>query len=325
MLVRDNPTMRNFLRWAAILSISVCLFAQTGYAQSGGKTAATAPAERAQAGTVTKELADAYFQRMFGYEQGISVKVVGIQPSSIADLTEVTTIFSTPEGQQTGKWYVSKDLKHVIVGEVLPFGADPFAADRAKLSSAVSGPAKGPADSKMLIVEFADLECPACRDAAPTLAKLRSDFPRARFVFQSFPLPQHPWAAKAAAYLDCIGRENPDQAFAFIDAVFSHQSEIEDAVRKTDAEGKTSVDDAALTDRLHQYTSEAGADPARMQACADKPETSERILRSQMLGREVGVNSTPTLYLNGRRVASFNSSQYEALKGIVSFEAEQAK
>jgi protein-disulfide isomerase len=317
--------MRNFLRWSAVLVISVSWFAQTGYAQSGGKKDATAPAESAQAGVVTKELAEAFFQRMFGFEQGISVKVAGIQPSPIADLTEVTTVFSTPEGQQTGKWYVSKDLKHVIVGEVLPFGADPFAADRAKLASAVSGPAKGPADAKMLIVEFADLECPACRDAAPTMEKLRNDFPQARFVFQSFPLPQHLWATKAAAYLDCIGRENPDRAFAFIDSVFSHQKEIEDAVRKTDAAGKISVDDAALTERLHQYTSAAGADPSRIQACTGTPETSERILRSQMLGTEVGVNSTPTLYLNGRRITNFNSSQYEALKAVVSFEAEQAK
>ena len=85
------------------------------------------------------------------------------------------------------------------------------------------------------------------------------------------------------------------------------------------------MDEAAFTERLHQYTSEAGADPAKIQVCAEKPETSERILRSQTLGKEVGVNSTPTLYLNGRRVASFNSSQYEALKAIASFETEQAK
>jgi protein-disulfide isomerase len=240
-------------------------------------------------------------------------------------LTELTTVFNTPEGQQSSRWYVSRDLKHVLVGEVLPFGADPFAAERAKLHASISGPAKGPADAKMLIVEFADLECPACKDAAPTMEKLRMDFPQARFVFQSFPLPQHPWAAKAAAYLDCIGRENQDQAFAFIDTVFSHQKEIEDAVRKTDAAGKTTVDDAAITERLHQYTSEAGADPAKIQACAEKPETAERILRSQTLGKDVGVNSTPTLYLNGRRISSFNSSQYEALKAIAGFEAEQAK
>lgn len=312
--------MRNALKCSALLLISISLFAQS----DGKKSTATAPAAPA-ANAVTKESAQVYFQRMFGYEPGLDVKVVSIQPSPVADLTEVTTLFTTPEGQQATRWYVSKDQKHVLVGELLPYGADPFADERAKLASSVSGPAKGPANSKLLIVEFADLECPACKEAAPTMEKLRNDFPQARFVFQSFPLPQHPWAAKAAAYLDCIGRENPDQAYAFIDSVFSHQKEIEDAVRKTDAAGKTTIDDDAVTQQLHQYTSGAGADPAKIQACAEKPETSERILRSQALARDVGVNATPTLYFNGRRVANFNSSQYDALKAIATFESEQAK
>lgn len=312
--------MRKVLKCSAVLLISISLFAQ-----AGEKKSAPAPVAPSATNAVSKESAEAYFQRMFGYEPGLAVKVVNIQPSPIAELTEVTTVISTPQGQQATRWYVSRDQKHVLVGELLPFGTDPFADERAKLASSVSGPAKGPANSKFLIVEFADLECPACKDAAPALEKLRNDFPQARFVFQSFPLPQHPWAAKAAAYLDCIGRENPDQAFAFIDSVFSHQREIEDAVRKTDAQGKTTVDDTAVTERLHQYTTGAGADPAKVEACAAKPETSERILRSQALGRDVGVNSTPTLYLNGRRIANFNSSQYESLKAIASFEAEQAK
>ena len=315
--------MRNVLKCSAVLLFSIALFAQSGGKQSAAASSPAAPPSTTNG--VTKESAEAYFQRMFGYEPELAIKVVNIQPSPIAELTELTTVFSTPEGQQSTRWYVSSDLKHVLVGELLPFGADPFAADRAKLQSSTSGPAKGPANAKMLIVEFADLECPACKDAAATMEKLRNDFPQARFVFQSFPLPQHPWAAKAAAYLDCIGRENPDQAYAFIDSVFSHQKEIEDAVRKTDAAGKTTVDDAAVTERLHQFTSGAGGDPVKVQACAEKPETSERILRSQTLGKEVGVNSTPTLYFNGRRIANFNSSQYEALKAIASFEAEQAK
>jgi protein-disulfide isomerase len=324
MTAKDNDTMRNVLKCSAVLLISISLLAQ-----AGGKKPSTAPGDAARAqpaaGGVTRELAEAYFQRMFGYEPEISIKVVSIEPSAIADLSEVTTVFITPQGQQAQKWYVSKDLTHVIVGEMLPFGADPFAPERTKLAGSVFGPAKGPADAKMVMVEFADLECPACREAAPLLEKLRNDFPQARFVFQSFPLPQHPWAAKAASFLDCIGRANQDQAFAFIDSVFSHQKEMEEAVRKTDAAGKTTVDEAAVTEQLRQYASTAGADPAKVEACAATPETSERILRSQLLGKAVGVTSTPTLFLNGRRVANFASAQYEALKGVADYEAAQAK
>jgi len=309
--------------YAAVLLISIALIAETG-----GKNVAAKPADvaQAQAGATapSMELAEAFFKRMFGYNSGIDVKVVNIGASPIAELSEVSIVFSTPEGQQSAKWYVSKDLQHVIVGEVLPFGADPFAPERAKLAGSVFGPTKGPADAKMLIVEFADLECPACKEAAPLMAKLREDFPQARFVFQSFPLPQHPWAVRASSYLDCIARENQDRAFAFIEAVFTHQKETEDAVRKTDASGKATVDDAAVAERLRQHAAMAGAEPVKTEACAATPATAERIVRSQELGKSVGVTGTPTLFLNGRRVGSPTAAQYEALKGVVSFEAEQA-
>ena len=116
----------------------------------------------------------------------------------------------------------------------------------------------------------------------------------------------------------------PDQAFTFIDAVFTHQKEIEDAVRKTDASGKTTVDDAAVAERLRQYTAAAGADTAKIEACAATQETSERITRSELLGKDVVVTSTPTVFLNGRRIGSPRADQYEALKGLVTYEAEQA-
>jgi protein-disulfide isomerase len=311
--------MRKVLKCSAVVLLSLSLFAQSG----GNKTAPPHAAQSKPAG-LTRELAEAYFQRMFGYETDLSVKVLSIEPSPIAGLTTVTTLFNTPQGPQLGKWYVSQDLKHVIVGEVLPFGADPFAADREKLASEVSGPSKGPADAKMLIVEFADLECPACREAAPMMDKLREDFPQARFVFQNFPLPQHPWAEEAAGYVDCMGRENSDQAFTFIDSVYSHQREIEEAVRKTDASGKPTVEDAAITAQLREYAKEAGADPDKIQACAATEKTSERVLRSELLGKAMEVPSTPTLFINGRRVSNFASAQYDALKNIASFEASQA-
>ena len=144
-------------------------------------------------------------------------------------------------------------------------------------------------------------------------------------VFQSFPLSQlHPWATRASSYLDCISRSNQDQAFTFLDVVFSHQKEIEAAVRKTDAAGKTTVDDAAVTERLRHYAEMAGADAAATQSCAEAPGTAERIARSQLLGQVIGVTGTPTLFINGRRVGNPGAAQYEGLKSVVAFEAEQA-
>lgn len=314
--------MGNFRKYcvmgAAVLALTTAMTAETGAKK------VAADSQQASAGMPSKEMADAYFKRMFGYDPAVDVRVLKIEASPIAELTAVTAVMITPDGQQMGTWYVSHDLQHAIVGEMVPFGADPFAADRTKLAAGVSGVTKGPADSKMLIVEFADLECPACKASAPVMAKLREDFPQAKFIFQSFPLPQHLWAARASSYLDCIGRVNPDQAYTFIDSVFTHQKDIEDAVRKTDASGKATVDDAAVTEQLRHFAETAGADPAKTEACAATPETAERIARSQELGKALGVNSTPTVFLNGRRVASPREDQYDALKAVVEYESQEA-
>jgi len=321
--------MRKLMKCSAIMLLSASLFAQSGgnktTAKAASKPAAEATSTASPAGAPSKEMVEQYFKRVFGYDTNLQVKVISVSASPIAEMYDVTAVFATPEGQQGVHWYISNDLKHAIAGDLLPFGVDPFAGERTELAKTAFGATKGPADAKMVMVEFADLECPSCKDAAPTMEKLRTDFPQARFVFQSFPLSQmHPWAVRASSYLDCIVRSNQDQAFTFIDTVFTHQSEMETAVRKTDAAGKTTVDDAAVTERLRHYAEMAGADPAKTQACAENPETAERITRSVAVGQALGVTGTPTLFINGRRVGNPGGAQYEALKAVVNFETEQA-
>ena len=320
--------MRAFFCCSAVLLLSISMFSQgaaTKPALTGASTipASTVPANVLPAGAPTVETCEAYFKRMFGYDSNLTVKVVSIGVSQIPDMFEVVAMFSTGDGQQIGRWYVSKDLKHAVAGELLPFGADPFAADRAVLASSAFGASKGPADGKLLIVEFADLECPACREAAPLMEKLRDDFPQAHFIFQSFPLVAlHPWALRAASYLDCIERSTPEHAFTFIDAVFGHQKAIENDVRKTDAAGKTTVDDAAVTERLRHFSEWAGVDPAKTQACAESPATAERVNHSLQVGQSVNITGTPTIFVNGRRIGNPNPAQYEALRSVVAYEAE---
>jgi protein-disulfide isomerase len=316
-------SMHNVLKCSAVLLLSLSLFAQTAAKKPEAKPVTEATALPPSA--LTPELATEYFKRMFGYEPNLKIQVTSIGVSPIPELYEIVAIFVSPQGQQATHWYVSRDLRHVIPGDILPFGADPFGTERAALAKSAFGPSSGPADAKLLIVEFADLECPACKDAASIMQKLRTDFPQARFVFQSFPLAQlHPWAVRASSYLDCIARANQDQAATFIEAVFTHQTEIETAVRKTDPAGKTTIDDTAVTERLRHYAEMAGADAAKTQACAESPATAERIARSTALGNSIGVTGTPTLFINGRHLGNPGGAQYEGLKALVAFESDQA-
>ena len=313
--------MRNLLKCSVLL----LLFAASLLAQTAPAPAPSPVAQALPPGAPSQELLDAYFKRTFGYDTNLQVKVLGVKESPIAGLFDVTALLISPDGQQLGHWFVSNDGQHVVVGDILPFGADPYKSERDELAKSAFGPTKGPADAKMLIVEFADLECPACKEFAPNMAKLRADFPNARFIFQSLPLVQlHPWAKAASSYLDCIARANNDQAFVFMEAVFSHQKEIDSEVRRTDPAGKTEVVDALVNEQLGKYVEWAGADPAKVRACAELPATADRIAKSTAFAQSMGVTSTPTLFINGRRLANPGGVQYEALKAVAQFESEQA-
>ena len=78
----------------------------------------------------------------------------------------------------------------------------------------------------MTVVEFGDLQCPHCKEAQPTIEKLMAEEKNARLVFQNFPLPSHDWAAKAAAYGDCLGRTSSDAFWKFLASVYAAQTDI---------------------------------------------------------------------------------------------------
>jgi protein-disulfide isomerase len=320
--------MHKLVCWTAILLISATVSAQTkptsNVAKPGAKTvpsATPAPAPAAEP-LPTPEQMQAYFKRVFGYDQNLTFQVARVDPARIPHMADATVVVTTPEGRQITHWYVSSDQKWVVTGESFPFGADPYAENRELLNSRAFGPTKGPKDAKFTIVEFADLECPACRQAEPVLERLQQDFPNVKFVFQSFPLEMmHPWALTAAKYLDCMQRSNNEQAWTFLQAVYTHQPEIEQGVRMP-AGG---VDESAVSERMNRYVTMAGGDSTKIAACVANPDTAARVHKSSELGSELRVTGTPSLFVNGRMVQTINQQQYEALKGLVQFEIEQAK
>src|SRR6202043_884855 len=160
------------------------------------------------------------------------------------------------------------------------------------LNRGITRPERGPKDVPVTIVEFGDLQCPACKAAQPTIEKLVADEPNARFVFQNFPLDMHNWAAKGAVYADCVGRASNDAFWKFIAKTYETQS---DSTAENADEKLTAIADGVGV---------KGADIAR---CAAKPETKTRIDASLAFGKSMEVTSTPTLFLNGRRIGNVST------------------
>jgi protein-disulfide isomerase len=285
----------------AVLIIPVLLAAMAlGQAT---KPAASAAAPAAKSALPSEATIDSFLKHTFSYEPNLEWKILTIQPSEVPNVAFVVVGLKGPETQQQMmKFYVMPDEKWAIVGDVVPFGADPFAPARQELAKA-RGPARGPANSEITIVEFSDLECPSCKAAQPTVERLLTDMPNARFIFQNFPLTDlHPWAFKAATYADCVAQQSNDAFWKFVSSTYESQEQVtaENADQK-----------------LTALAQQAGVNGDQAAKCAALPATAARVRESQALGNAVNITGTPTLFVNGRKVQNVGGIPYEILKNLV--------
>jgi protein-disulfide isomerase len=296
-------------------SVGILLFVLFSFTFVSAQSSTPAPKKDGAAKPVladatlpSKEEVDAALKRTFGYDPAITWEIYDIRSSIIPGVPE---ILISVNKQTPNHIYLSPDHENAIIGNLIPFGLNPFASARTKLQAA-DGPAKGPQTPVISIIEFSDLECPHCKAAQPVLEKLVTDFPQVRYVFQQFPLPAslHPWAMKAAQYSDCSAHGDSKDAFwKFTDSVFENQGGI-----------------AAATadDKLKELATAAGLDAQQLATCAASPATEARIKKSLDLGQALEVNETPTVFINGRRVQSIASIPYDQLKNLVQFEIDHA-
>ncbi len=298
---------------------SVCILVLAGGLAMAQTKPASAPAPAkpaAQLGThATADLpseatVDSFLHQQFGYQTDLSWKISGIRPSPIPELAEVSVVLASPQGQQLTKFYVAQDGQHALVGEIIPFGAHPFDPAKQKLEKGITGPERGPKDAAVTIVEFGDLQCPACKAAQPTIEALVTAEPTARFVFQNFPLEMHNWAAKGAAYADCVGRASNDAFWKFVAKTYETQSDI--TAENAD-------------EKLTALAEGVGVKGSEIAACAVKPETKAHVEASIALGKSVDVTGTPTLFINGRKIGSLDPRMSDVYKALVDFAAKQGK
>ena len=269
----------------------------------------------------TVDTVNAFIKAQWGFDPNRIWRVEAIQATPAPGVSKVVVFVTEKTANakvQSTVFFVTPDGKHAIADSsgVLPFGEKPFAEARKKLQDGADGASRGAANKDLLLVEFADLQCPHCKDAQATMDQLAKDFPNARIVFQSFPLVElHPFAFKAAAYGYCITKQKNDAFFTFASAVFDAQSAL------TPETGDQTLKDAVT---------KAGLDPAAIDACAATQATKDAVNASIKLGQDVGVDQTPVLAVNGRllplsQVSNQPSSPftYEMLKTIISFQAVQ--
>lgn len=293
-----------------MLFVASGAFAQSAAGKPHAATSSSTSAAPSQGKTITlptHEQVDAAMRRTFGYDSSVTWQIYDIRPSRIPDVADILVAVNK---QQPIHLYWSAATQEAVAGDMMPFGPDPYARLRAKLQ-AVDGPARGPQQPTITIVDFSDLECPHCKAAQPILEKLAADFPQAKLVFQQFPLPAtlHPWAMKAALYADCAGKMDKDAFWKYIDTVFENQG---------------SIALATADDQLKGFAAPVGLDGSKLAACAAGPEAEGRVKKSMDLGQSLDINETPTVFINGRQVRGIATIPYDQLKSLVQFEIDHA-
>ena len=261
------------------------------------------------AATPTKEVINAFLQNSWGYDDTRIWQVQAVLKTPVEGISKVVVFVGDKTGKQKPaalQFFALPDGKHIIAGEdIIPFGEHPYAEYRAELQRRADGPYRGNASKELELVEFADFQCPHCKEAQANMDKLAVDFPKAHIVFENYPLPQHPAAAGAAAYGVCVTKQGGSDAFfTFASAVFEGQ------------DGLATSDGATLT--LNSAVTKAGLDPAKIAACASTPAAIATVDASVKLAKDVNINQTPTLVVNGRQIPANGS--YDTIKQIIQYQ-----
>ena len=240
--------------------------------------------------------AEAFIRNLFTWGPEYKLKLGPLGPAPSPDFYAVP-FQVTYEGKTEGAtFYISKDGKDFIRGEMFDTSANPFAANLAKLH--IDGePSKGPANAPVTIVEFADFECPHCREVHVALKSVEQKYPRIRLVYKDFPLSQiHPWAETAAIAARCAFQHSPQAFWKMHDLIFDSQDTI--------------TPDNAF-DRLVAYAGQIGLNAASFEACMASPGAKQAVDANRADGVALEIESTPTMFINGRRLVGGDADTFE--------------
>jgi protein-disulfide isomerase len=157
------------------------------------------------------------------------------------------------------------------------------------------GPARGPANAPVTIVEFADYECPYCVLAKKTVAEVVDSYPgKVRLVYRDYPLPNHSNAPKAAEAAHCAGDQG--KFWEMHDLLFTGGSSL-------------------VVGGVKGHARALGLDRAEFDLCLDAGAKAQVVEANRKAGEDLGVQGTPAFFINGRVLAG--AQPPEAFRAVI--------
>lgn len=160
----------------------------------------------------------------------------------------------------------------------------------------------GKKEAKVTMVEFGDFQCPACGAAHPIIKQVLADYkdnPEVNFVFRNFPLTSiHPNALASAEAAEAAGEQG--KYWEMHDMLYQKQNEWSSLPNPVDT--------------FVGYAGQLGLNTDQFRQSVVNEKYSSVIDADLADGGGLGVNSTPTLYINGKKLASY---QYDSMKAAI--------
>ena len=233
------------------------------------------------------------------YKVPPDLKVLVGAPTASADFPNYESVVVTidnGERKQDLNFLVSKDHTSLIRINKFDLKKDPYAETMSKIDT-TGRPTRGAKNSKIVVVNFDDFECPFCsrlhQTLFPEIFKEYGD--RITFIYKDYPLVEiHPWAMHAAVDANCLAAQNNDAYWDFADYIHANQKEISN--EKTPAARLDALDRLTLLQgQKHNL------DVVKLQSCV-KAQDESAVKASMKQAESVGVEATPSLFINGEEI-----------------------
>jgi protein-disulfide isomerase len=278
--------VKTLLRLSVILAISLLAHASTAQ-QAKPSTNGAAPAAPTAPSQTQKDI-EAYLRNLYAFGPDVKLIVGPLKESPVAGLQETNIDVTIGENKQAVTFYVSKDGKFLFRGELSDLTKDPLAENLAQIKIN-DAPALGDSKAPVTIVEYSDFECPVCRNLHDVLRGMLPTYgAKIRVVFKDFPLDQlHPWARTAAIAGRCAYQQDPKAFWKVYDLIYDNQ----DIISASNAWTK-----------MTEYAEQSRLDVGTFKSCMASPEATAAVNASRANGEKLEVSSTPTVFVNGRRM-----------------------
>jgi len=277
--------MRSFVKMLGQLTatLAAALFVSVAAAQLP-----SAPATGSSAPTQTQKNIEAYLRNLYAFGSDVSVIVGPLKESQVEGILETNIDVTVGDNKQKAKFYVSKDGRYLFRGELSDMTKDPLAENLTQIHMS-DAPTLGDPKAPVTIVEYSDFECPVCRNLHDVLRGMLPNYAgKVRVIFKDFPLEQlYPWARTAAIAGRCAYQQRPEAFWKLYDLVYDNQEVISAANAWT---------------KMVDYASQSGLDAEAFKGCMAGPKAAAAVNASHANGEQLEVNSTPTLFVNGRRM-----------------------